>query len=185
MKSILGFCGFCVIALFGAAFLAPSSFAADSCSGGCPKLPKNARAVSVDGIAMPAYPGNVLNATLKKGLRNRILVADGVMTTQLFGAGLYLALGISVNGAQMEPLGAWLGVPPGPAVVQFCDSDEGWLNGGMCTVVGHWWLDLDDPANAALRGVPLTVTLFGGDAAGVGGGGGGNTMSLRVRLEKK
>jgi hypothetical protein len=99
------------------------------------------------------------------------------------GAGNYLALGISVNGALMEP-GAHGNPLWSPEVVQFCDSNEGLLNFGMCAVVGQWWLDLDDPANAALLGVPLTVTLVGGDWGGAGGGGPVD-MSLRVRLEKK
>jgi hypothetical protein len=184
MKSVLSFCA---IALFGAAFLAPSTFAADSCGGGCPKLPTNARAVSAngwEGHAIMAYPGNVLSATLKKGLKKRILIADGVLTAPMgMGMGKYFALGISVNGARMQPDNG-AGIPGAmPGVVQFCDSDEGMLNGGMCAVVGHWWLDLDDPANTALLGVPLTVTLVGGDYAGAGGG--PVDMSLRVRLEKK
>jgi len=173
------------IALFLTALVAPSIFAADSCSGGCPKLPKNARAVSESGMnVLLPYPGDVLSATLAKGLKKRILVADGVLTAPMgMGMGRYFALGIAVNGThQMEP-SIWVNVPPGPEVVQFCDSDEGFLNGGMCSVVGHWWLDMDDPANAALLGVPLTVTLYGGDAAGAGGG--PIDMSLRVRLEKK
>lgn len=118
-----------------------------------------------------------------KGLKKRILVADGVLTTALMGMGMgrYFALGISVNGAYyMQPDSGVHGPPPGPEVVELCDSDEG---PGMCAVVGHWWLDLDDPANAALLGVPLTVTLVGGDLVGVGGG--PVDMSLRVRPEKK
>ena len=55
-----------------------------------------------------------------------------------------------------------------------------------CTAVGHWWLDMDDPANAALLGVPITVTLVGGDPSGGPAVGGDPVdMSLRVRLEKK
>lgn len=45
---------------------------------------------------------------------------------------------------------------------------------------------MDDPANAALIGVPIIVTLVGGDPSG--GSAVGNEvvdMSLRVRLEKK
>ena len=44
---------------------------------------------------------------------------------------------------------------------------------------------MDDPANAALLGVPITVTLVGGDPSGGPAVGNPVDMSLRVRLEKK
>ena len=90
-----------------------------------------------------------------------------------------MSLTATANGLGMQP-----GMMPtfAPEVVEFCDPN-GVLNGGMCTVVGHWWLDMDDPANAALLGVPITVTLLGG--AQGGGGGGPVDMLLHVRLEKK
>jgi hypothetical protein len=91
-------------------------------------------------------------------------------------------LGISVNGLfGMAPRG----VPGSSEATEDCgvfrsDPDR------TCTVTGHWWLDMDDPANAALLGVPITVTLVGGDpSGGVAVGVVPVDISLRVRLEKK
>lgn len=83
------------------------------------------------------------------------------------------SLGISVNGLEMQPATD----PGNTEVTEDCGSTS-----GGCTVTAHWWLDMDDPSNAALLGVPITVTLAGGDRAI---GSPSIDMSLRVRLEKK
>jgi len=169
--------------LVGLVLAALPSFAADSCGGGCPKLPSNARAVSAELVPLAAYPGNTLSATLAKGKKKTILMADGMLTDGPIAEGVSREydLGISVNGLSMQP--GLLG-PGSPEADEDCgvlrsDPDR------TCTVTGHWWLDMDDPANAALLGVPITVTLVGGDISGGPAVGAPIDMSLRVRLEKK
>jgi hypothetical protein len=156
----------------------------DSCGAGCPKPPKSARAVAAAPVLLAAYPGNTLSATLAKGKKKTILMADGILSD---GSDSKLVpreydLGISVNGLSMQP--ASLAGPGNPEADEDCgvfrtDPDR------TCTVVGHWWLDMDDPANAALLGVPITVTLAGGDVSGGLAVGSAVEISLRVRLEKK
>ena len=178
MKSI--FC-FCVIALLGAAFLAHSTFAADSCSGGCPKLPKNARAVTAEMVPLTCWSGYTLTATLAKGKKKTILTVEGLLTDAAYGGApggpasrVYGFGPVTVNGLPMRPssyttLADCATAPP------------------MCGVTGHWWLDMDDPANAALIGVPITVTMQAGDFVCSFSPPLGNFVdqSLRVRLEKK
>ncbi len=181
-----------VVALFFVALASRPVFAADSCGGGCPKPPSNSRAVSADGggVLLATYPGNTLSATLAKGKKKTILIADGMLADTTGGGGLVSReydLGISVNGLAMHPGDPASGPvnPVNPDAYEDCgvarsDPDR------VCTVIGHWWLDMDDPANAALLSVPITVTLVGGDPTG--GPAVGSTlvaMSLRVRLEKK
>ena len=165
--------------------MAPPAFAQsfDSCGGGCPKLPKNARTVSAEVVPLATYPGNTLTATLAKGTKKRILLADGMLTDGSLSIPVSREydLGISVNGLAMHPS------PFGPGSPE-ADEDCGVLRSDpdrTCTVIGHWWLDMDDPANAALLGVPITVTLVGGDISGGPAVGSAVEMSLRVRLEKK
>jgi len=162
---------------------ASSSFAADSCPAPCSTPPKYTRAVSLlgeDNILAP-YPGNTVSATLAKGKKKTILYAEGILTTGSYApfySSMLLALGINVNGLRMQPhdninnlttkVASPLCTMPIPP----------------CTVVGQWWLDMDDPANAALLGVPITVTLLGGEWSGSPGFSAVD-MSLRVRLEKK
>jgi hypothetical protein len=156
----------------------------DSCGGGCPKPPKNARALTAP-VLLAAYPpGNTLSATLAKGKKKTILMADGMLTDGTEGKLISREydLGISVNGLSMQPASA-----AGPGNPE-ADEDCGFLRSDpdrTCTVVGHWWLDMDDPANAALLGVPITVTLVGGDVSGGSAVGTAVDISLRVRLEKK
>jgi hypothetical protein len=66
-----------------------------------------------------------------------------------------------------------------------CGIFQSELGDTACTVTGHWWLDMDDPANAALLGAPLTVTLVSGDPYKSGPVGGPLFMSLHVSLGKK
>jgi hypothetical protein len=156
----------------------------DSCGGGCPKPPKNTRALATH-VLLAAYPpGNTLSATLAKGKKKTILMADGMLTdgASALPVSREYDLGISVNGLSMQPTS--LAGPGNPEADEDCgffrsDPDR------TCTVVGHWWLDMDDPANAALLGVPITVTLVGGDVSGGPAVGSAVDMSLRVRLEKK
>src|SRR5438552_7125364 len=162
--------------------MAPPGFAADSCGGGCPTPPKNARAASAEIVPLATYPGNTLTATLAKGTKKRILLADGMLTEPFpLGVSREYDLGISVNGLSMHPSTSGPGSPE-------ADEDCGALRSDpdrTCTVLGHWWLDMDDPANAAVLGVPITVTLVGGDLSGGPAVGNPIDMSLRVRLEKK
>jgi|SRR5437899_1856981 len=58
----------------------PPGFAADSCGGGCPKPPSNARSVSAQVVPLATYPGNTLSATLAKGKTKSILHAEGMLT---------------------------------------------------------------------------------------------------------
>jgi len=110
-------------------------------------------------------------------------MADGLLTDGPYPVVIprAFALGISVNGLRMQP---GFSVPGQEEVVEDCgvfraDPD------GFCAVTAHWWLDMDDPANAALLGVPITVTLKGGDLFGGPAVGDPADMSLRVRLQKK
>src|SRR2546425_7994771 len=83
---------------------APGVFAADSCGGGCPKPPKNARAVSAEFVPLATYPGNTLSATLAKGKKKTILTADGMLTEPFpLPVPREYDLGISVNGLSMHP----------------------------------------------------------------------------------
>src|SRR5206468_68996 len=79
--------------------MAPPAFAADSCGGGCPKSPSNARAVSATFVPLATYPGNTLAATLAKGKTKRILHAEGMLTDGSAGivASRAYGLGITVN----------------------------------------------------------------------------------------
>jgi hypothetical protein len=171
--------------IFAATLARPASAqTVDSCGGGCPKPPKNARAVAAH-VFLAAYPpGNTLSATLAKGKKKTILIADGMLTdgaVSNFVSREY-DLGISVNGLAMQPASA-----AGPGNPE-ADEDCGFLRSDpdrTCTVTGHWWLDMDDPANAALLGVPITVILVGGDVSGGLAVGQPVDVSLRVRLEKK
>ena len=95
------------------------------------------------------------------------------------------ALGIDVNGIAMQPAAA----PDLFEGIEDCggfgDSNGDTVFTRACTVTAHWWLDMDDPANAALIGVPIAVTLVGGDTYGGPAVGAPVDVSLRVRLEKK
>jgi hypothetical protein len=171
----------CVIALLGVASLAPSTFAADSCSGGCPKLPKNARAVSAQGVPLACVWSSTLTATLAKGKKKRILTAEGLLTDAAYmcapagcAARFYVFGPLTVNGLPMQP---W-------SYTTQADCSSAPQN---CSISGHWWLDMDDPANAALIGVPITVTMNAGDIFCSSSPPLGNFVdqSLRVRLEKK
>ena len=170
-----------IAGLVGAALMAPPAFAADSCGGGCPKLPSNARSVSGEVVPLATFGGNTLTATLAKGKTKRILHVEGMLTDggAAVVASRAYALAISVNGLQMHPSGL------GPAeAVEDCGAVRADPD-ASCTVTGHWWLDMDDPADAALLGVPITVTLAGGDLVGGPAVGKPVDMSLQVRLDKK
>ncbi len=159
----------------------------DSCGGGCPKPPSNARAVSAVDVLLATFPGNTLTATLAKGKKKTILMADGMLDDIGQNSSTIVSrefdLGISVNGLAMHPSDDF--GPGSSDATEDCgvarsDPDR------KCTVIGHWWLDMDDPANAALIGVPIAVTLVGGDPSGGPAVGGVPIhMSLRVWLQKK
>ncbi len=140
--------------LLALALTATPSFAADSCGGGCPTPPKNFRAVSANGVVLATYPGNTLTATLAKGNKKRVLTADGMLTdVESIPVSREYDLGISVNGLAMQPSSFGPGSPEATEDCGILRSDPD----RVCTVIGHWWLDMDDPANAALLGVPITV----------------------------
>ena len=170
-----------VVGLLCLVLMAPPAFAADSCGGGCPKPPSNARSVSATFVPLAAYPGNTLSATLAKGKTKRILHAEGMLTdgSSGFVASRAYALGTSVNGLPMQPSGFGSAEAVEDCGAVRADPDA------FCTVTAHWWLDMDDPANAALLGVPITITLVGGDLTGGPAVGSAVDMSLRVRLDKK
>ena len=171
--------------------LATSSFAADSCGGGCPKPPKNTRWVSATATPLGAFfaTPNVLSATLLKGTKKTVLEAEGMLTDgpiTPIALSRVFALGSSVNGLPMQPAAA----PGSFEAIADCggytDSPTGdTVNTRACTITAHWWLDMDDPANVALLGVPVTVTLVGGDLLGGAEVGAPVDMSLRVRAVKK
>src|SRR6266852_5546832 len=85
----------------------------DSCGGGCPTTPKNARAVAAQAVPLATYPGNTLSATLAKGKKKTMLMADGMLTDGVFAnvASREYDLGISVNGLSMHPSVAGPGTP--------------------------------------------------------------------------
>ena len=174
-----------VVGGLGLALASPPALAADSCGGGCPTPPSNARAVSATGTPLAPFGGNVLMATLKKGKAKKILMVEGMLTDGPITPVVLprvLALGVDVNGLLLQP-------SPAPDIfeaIEDCgafraDGDPD----GACTVTANWWLDMDDPANAALLGVPITITLVGGDLIGGPELGAPVDMSLRVRFEKK
>lgn len=156
----------------------------DSCGGGCPKPPSNVRAVSQFCAILAPFPGNTLSATLAKGKKKRVLMVDAMLTDGSFGPLLVSReydLGASVNGLTMQP-------PPGNNGGRDTAEDCGAFRSDpdrLCAVTGQWWVDMDDPAYAALIGVPITVTMIAGDAAGGPAVGTCVNTSLRVRLEKK
>ena len=159
---------------------ATNALARDSCAAPCTKLPKNARAVEGDGFTLAAYPGNTLSATLAKGKKKTILYAEGVLTDGPYPpfTDRILALGINVNGLRMQPSDDVNNIST-EVFSPRCQA----IGDPPCTVVGHWWVDMDDPAYAELLGVPVTVTLIGGNYSGPGFQ--VVDMSLRVRLQKK
>jgi hypothetical protein len=122
----------------------------------------------------------LVSATLALGKRRRILHAEGLLTDGPYGGGLTsraYVLDIEVNGLPMQPDGIGF-----TEMIEDCGL--GRAPDQNCTVLGHWWLDLDDPANAALIDVPITVTLTGGDYLGSAAVGSQVDVSLRVRLEE-
>src|SRR5207244_12548120 len=124
---------------------------------------------------------NTLTPRLANGKSKRILSAEGLLkdlSGPFGGPARMYALGITVNGLPMQPFGFDNRILEDCGVVR-PDPD------GYCAVTGHWWLDMDDPANAALLGVPIATTLVGGDYFGGLQVGNPIDMSLRVRLEKK
>jgi hypothetical protein len=151
-----------VAAIAAVAFSATVVHAGDSCGGGCPKLPKNARSVSTPGPApLPLFPAALLVATLARGKKKTMLNVEAMITTATFlpGAPVSPAMFVDVNGISMEPSSAG----PAFAAITDCASVDG---GGdaparfSCTLSGSWWIDID--ANPGLIGVPLVVTLDGG-----------------------
>ena len=178
--------------MVGAAFVfvsaGPAAYAADSCGGGCPKPPKFGHWVSATAVPLAPFGANFLSASLAKGLKKTVIEVEGVLTdgpiTPIVLPRVF-SLGTDVNGLPMQPAA----IPDNDEVITDCgafpDSNGDTSAIAACTVSGHWWLDMDDPANAALLGVPLTVTLRGGDLLAGPEVGAPVDMSLRVRVIKK
>jgi len=187
MRTVIGSSLIVVLAL---AFAEPT-LAADSCGGGCPKPPKATRWVSATATPLGVFLGapNVLTAALAKGTSKSVLEVDGMLTDGakgFFVVPRVFALGVSVNGLPMQPAAK----PGSFEAISDCGGDTDMptgdtVNTRACTVTSQWWLDMDDPANAALIKVPITVTLVGGDLIGGPEVGLPVDMSLRVRLVKK
>lgn len=146
------------LALAGASL----AYAADSCTAPCVKPPKFSRSLSATTVPRPAAPALLLSATLQKAKKKRILQVEAMMTTNFYTPALpsTLALYVDANGIFLQP---------GLAVVVDCGGGAGFPLGPpslSCTVSGTWWLDIDDPANAALLASPpplLVVHLSGGE----------------------
>ena len=123
---------------------------------------------------IPQAVATLLTATIAKGKKKNVLVVEATLSSGASSISSYLILGTTVNGVEMEP-----GYPNPNFVLQSC-------GGGLCTLTGTWWLDLD-AAELANPGVfinqPLTVTLRGGEASAAPQSDGRVTMS--VRLQKK
>jgi hypothetical protein len=171
----------------GLLLLASSVRAADSCLAPCAKIPKERRYVSTVGsIALPPGPlGGVLlttpAATLAMGKPKRLLVVDATLTSGLAAPmPMVLTMTAVANGAMMEPT-----TPMG--VVMDCGGSV--MNPIAplfgCTLSGTFWLDLDQAETGnpgTFIGMPLSVVLRGGNAAG--GGGMPVYASMTVHLEK-
>lgn len=169
-KSLTGIIALGLVAAMGAEVRA-----ADSCGGGCPILPKAARSVSTAFASpMPAYPAPILVATIAKTGRRRMVNVEVSVATSLLVPGFPAtpAVFVDVNGLAMEPLSA------GPAAPMIVDCSV--APGLSCTLTGSFWIDLDQ--NPSLIGVPLVVTLSGGD---LGAPGYPFTASMTARLTKK
>lgn len=172
----------------GVLMASTAAYAADSCVGGCPKTPKTTRWLSSTATPLAPFPGMFLSAQLVKGLKKTVIEVEGVLTdgpiSPVFLPRVF-SLGVNVNGLPMQPSAA----PNIDEVITDCgafaDSGADTSNIAACTVSGHWWLDMEDPANAALLGAPLTVTLVGGDLLAGPEVGAPVDMSLRVRVIKK
>jgi hypothetical protein len=120
--------------------------------------------VSMVTVPRPAAPAVLLQATLQKARKKRLIKVDAVMTTGFYTPGVpsTLELVADANGIPMQPslvtpvvvdCGGGAGAPLGPPSF-------------ACTVTGSWWLDTDAPASAALLvspPPPLVVTLTGGE----------------------
>jgi len=174
-------------AVLGLLFAASAVHAADSCLAPCLKLPNKARHVST-AIPLPAGVGVLLTtpgATLKKGVHKRVVVVEATMTTGVpapLAPSAVLTMLANLNGVVMEPAGAGLGV------VADCGGTgmSGLPPMAGCTLSATFWLDLDQAETASpgtFIGMPLTVTLKGGDAALVGGL--PAFVSMAVRQEQK
>jgi len=175
-------------AVLGLLFAASAVHAADSCLAPCATLPNKARHVSTVGpIALPAGVGVLLTtpgATLKKGIKKKVIVVEATMTSGGVAvlAPMVLSMFATLNGVTMEPTGAPLGTVTdcggtglSPLPVMF-----------GCTLSATFWLDLDQAEAASpgtFKGMPLTVALKGGDVAGVGGM--PVLVSMAVRQEAK
>jgi hypothetical protein len=159
------------------ALMCPLAQGTDSCGGGCPTPPSNARSLSSPPFPLPVAFAPILTTapapTLKKGKAKRIVMVEA-MVVDIFNTGSFPAIFPDVNLTLMEPT-ALVGPALGSAGEFSCTGAA-----PNCSVSGTWWLDLD--AFPALIGVPLIVSLNGVDLAASGDP---FIMTMSVRLQKK
>jgi hypothetical protein len=174
----------------GLLLVSSSVRAADSCLAPCARIPREQRYVSTGGpIPLPAgqLGGTLLTtpaATLAMGKAKRVLVVDATVTS---GAAppaplpMVLTMAANANGVPMEPTIPW-------GVVMDCGGSAMSIIAPLvgCTLSATFWLDLDQAETASpgtFIGMPLTVILKGGNAAGAGGM--PVYASMGVHLEKR
>lgn len=166
------------VALALALALAAPARAADTGEG---KSTAHASAVDVvlgDGSGGAA---EILRATLKKGKKHRVLVAEASVVADDFQAGasttqsVDLIFQVLVNGAAMEGALRHSCAPSIEAII-------------ACSTSGVFWLDLD-AAEASLPGTflkqPLVVTLEGGAVEPASTTNPSGQATLTVRMEKR
>ena len=175
-----------LVALAGFVLAASSSLAADSCPAPCAKPPVTSRHVSTPGAPIP-LPGfgpilSVSNA-LQKGKAKRVIVVDATLMAggPPFGP-FHPFMQVDVNGILMEPTAGLGGFACGlgPGTIGTDCGNAGGAPAEVCTVTSTFWLDIDQ--NPSLIGVPLNVTLTGGDCHGFPGMA---VASMAIRLQKK
>jgi hypothetical protein len=154
------------------ALLVGSSASADSTTS-----PGKAAAYSsVNDVALSTTFPVVTSVTLEKGKKKRVLE---VTIMALNGDSTAGSLGVRpiVNGQLlMEPLA---GGSSAHAISTTCNPT--YIN---CTIVGDWWLDLDQ-AEAAFPGMFINVPLTIDATVGTGVGTPTGSVSLQARLVKK
>ena len=150
---------------------ASTVYAADSCGGGCPKLPKTSRSVSATIPALPTTSSSpaILSAGLAKGKPKRVLHVEATITSGPIGwaSASTLFMVAYTNGNLMQP-----GINTASAPSQSCAANS------ACSLTASYWLDLD--AFPSLIGVPITVDLIGVQTNGAAG-----TATMTVRMDKK
>jgi hypothetical protein len=137
---------------------------------------KSAAYSSVNGVTLSTGFPVMTSVTIEKGKKKRVLEVTIMALNNDSTAG---SLGVRpvVNGQlMMEPLA---GGSTSKAVSTTCNPS--YIN---CTVVGDWWLDLDQ-AEAAFPGLFINAPLTIDATVGTGVGTPIGSVSLQARLVKK